>query len=114
MSSGMVHRVTFHDGYDFGYIVKLLTGRKLPPTHADFFNLIKLYFAIVYDIKHLMKFRHLYGGLNRMAKLLHAERIGVCHQAGSDSLLTFCLYRKVREQYFDGLIEKYAGVVCMV
>ena len=119
MSSGMVlndnvHWVTFHGGYDFGYIVKLLTGRKLPPTHADFFNLIKLYFPIVYDIKHLMKFHDLYGGLNRLAKLLDVERIGVCHQAGSDSLLTSCVYRKVREQYFDGSIEKYAGVVCMV
>jgi len=117
MSSGIVlndtvHWVTFHSGYDFGYLLKLLTCQQLPPTRAGFFKLINMYFPTVYDIKHLMKFcNSLYGGLNKLAELLDVKRIGVCHQAGSDSLLTSCAFRKVREGFFNGSTEKYAGVL---
>ncbi|KAL9400425.1 hypothetical protein Peur_009386 [Populus x canadensis] len=117
MSSGIVlndgvHWVTFHSGYDFGYLLKLLTCRSLPDTPAGFFDLINMYFPVVYDIKHLMRFcNSLHGGLNKLAELLEVERIGVCHQAGSDSLLTSCTFRKLRDNFFNGSAEKYAGVL---
>lgn len=117
MSSGIVLNdsikwVTFHSGYDFGYLLKLLTCRDLPETQAGFFNLINIYFPIVYDIKHLMKFcNSLHGGLNKLAELLEVERIGICHQAGSDSLLTCCTFMKLKENFFNGSTEKYAGVL---
>ncbi|KAF3786650.1 putative CCR4-associated factor 1-like protein 7 [Nymphaea thermarum] len=117
MSSGIVlndsvHWVTFHSGYDFGYLLKLLTCQNLPETQVGFFNLIKMYFPTVYDIKHLMKFcNSLHGGLNKLAELLDVERIGICHQAGSDSLLTSCTFRKLKESFFNGSTEKYAGVL---
>nr|DAD45207.1 TPA_asm: hypothetical protein HUJ06_003437 [Nelumbo nucifera] len=115
MSSGIVLNdsvlwVTFHSGYDFGYLLKLLTCQNLPDTQAGFFTLIKMYFPTVYDIKHLMKFcNSLHGGLNKLAELLEVERIGICHQAGSDSLLTSCTFRKLKEAFFNGQTEKYAG-----
>ncbi|KAL8171613.1 hypothetical protein V2J09_023417 [Rumex salicifolius] len=90
MSSGVVLNdnvqwVTFHSGYDFGYLLKLLTCQNLPDTQIEFFKLIKAYFPTVYDIKHLMKFcNSLHGGLNKLAELLDVERVGVSHQAGSD------------------------------
>lgn len=117
MSSGIVlndtvHWVTFHSGYDFGYLLKLLTCQNLPSTQVGFFNLINMYFPTVYDIKHLMKFcNSLHGGLNKLAELLDVKRIGVCHQAGSDSLLTSCAFRKLREGFFSGSTEKYSGVL---
>ncbi|XP_041020628.1 probable CCR4-associated factor 1 homolog 7 [Juglans microcarpa x Juglans regia] len=117
MSSGVVlnnsvHWVTFHSGYDFGYLLKLLTCQNLPDTQVEFFNLINTYFPTVYDIKHLMKFcNSLHGGLNKLAELLEVERVGVCHQAGSDSLLTSCAFRKLKENFFSGSLEKYAGVL---
>eukprot|EP00268_Persea_americana_P028062 TRINITY_DN272_c2_g1_i1.p1 TRINITY_DN272_c2_g1~~TRINITY_DN272_c2_g1_i1.p1 ORF type:complete len:273 (+),score=13.41 TRINITY_DN272_c2_g1_i1:432-1250(+) len=117
MSSGIVLNndvqwVTFHSGYDFGYLLKLLTCRSLPETQTEFFQLIKMYFPTVYDIKHLMKFcNSLHGGLNKLAELLDVERVGVCHQAGSDSLLTSCTFRKLKESFFNGSTEKYAGVL---
>ena len=117
MSSGIVLNdgvqwVTFHSGYDFGYLLKLLTCRSLPDTQAGFFDLINMYFPTVYDIKHLMKFcNSLHGGLNKLAELLDVERVGVCHQAGSDSLLTASTFRKLRETFFSGSTEKYAGVL---
>ncbi|XP_052183920.1 probable CCR4-associated factor 1 homolog 7 [Diospyros lotus] len=117
MSSGIVlndsvYWVTFHSGYDFGYLLKLLTCQNLPETQAGFFALINMYFPVIYDIKHLMKFcNSLHGGLNKLAELLEVERIGVCHQAGSDSLLTSCTFRKLKENFFSGSLEKYAGVL---
>ncbi|KAL2608246.1 hypothetical protein R1flu_026819 [Riccia fluitans] len=117
MSSGIVlnenvHWVTFHSGYDFGYLLKLLTCQNLPAREADFFNLLRTYFPTVYDIKYLMKFcDNLHGGLNRLAEMLEVERIGPCHQAGSDSLLTSSTFRKLKEGFLNGSTEKYAGVL---
>ncbi|KAL0425147.1 UNVERIFIED_CONTAM: putative CCR4-associated factor 17 [Sesamum radiatum] len=53
----------------------------------------------------------LHGGLNKLAELLEVERVGVCHQAGSDSLLTSCTFRKLKENFFSGSLEKYSGVL---
>ncbi|CAK9146634.1 unnamed protein product [Ilex paraguariensis] len=116
MSSGIVLNdgvrwVTFHSAYDFGYLLKLLIRRDLPDTQAEFFDLINMYFPVVYDIKHLMKFcNSLHGGLNKLAELLEVERIGICHQAGSDSLLTSCTFKKLKDTFFNGSTEKYAGL----
>lgn len=117
MSSGIVmnesvHWITFHSGYDFGYLLKLLTCQNLPNTESDFFGLLKVYFPTVYDMKYLMKFcNNLHGGLNRLAETLEVERFGSCHQAGSDSLLTSCTFRKLRDDFFNGTTEKYEGVL---
>ncbi|WCJ42828.1 Polynucleotidyl transferase ribonuclease H-like superfamily protein [Euphorbia peplus] len=90
MSSGIVlndsvHWVTFHSGYDFRYLLKLVTCQNLPNTQAGFFS--------------------------KLAELLEVERVGICHQAGSDSLLTACTFRKLKENFFSGSLEKYAGVL---
>lgn len=117
MSSGVVlnpnvHWLTFHSGYDFGYLLKLLTCRNLPETQEEFFDLINAYFPTLYDIKHLIKFcNSLHGGLNKLAESLEVQRVGVSHQAGSDSLLTSCTFRKLKDSFFSGSVEKYAGVL---
>ncbi|KAF3635004.1 putative CCR4-associated factor 1 -like protein 10 [Capsicum annuum] len=53
----------------------------------------------------------LHGGLNKLAELLNVERVGICHLAGSDSLLTACTFRNLKENYFSGSQEKYVGVL---
>ncbi|KAG9138076.1 hypothetical protein Leryth_001343 [Lithospermum erythrorhizon] len=117
MSSGIVlnenvHWVTFHSGYDFGYLLKLLTCQNLPDSPSEFFNLMKIYFPTIYDVKHMMRFcNSLHGGLNKLAELLDVERIGICHQAGSDSLLTCSTFIKLKKEFFDGSTEKYSGVL---
>ncbi|GFP82697.1 probable ccr4-associated factor 1 homolog 9 [Phtheirospermum japonicum] len=110
VSSGLVCNdsvtyITFHSGYDFGYLIKAITG--------VFFG------DRVYDVKHLMRFcQGLHGGLDRVAKSLGVERAaGKSHQAGSDSLLTWHAFEKIRSVYFSngekekGLLDKYAGVL---
>ena len=56
ISSGLVLMpqvkwLSFHAGYDFGYLVNLLTCQDLPDTESDFFDLLKLYCQNIYDVK---------------------------------------------------------------
>uniref|UniRef100_T1HKB8 poly(A)-specific ribonuclease n=4 Tax=Reduviidae TaxID=27479 RepID=T1HKB8_RHOPR len=43
--------LSFHSGYDFGYLLKLLTDQNLPNDESEFFELLKIYFPTVYDVK---------------------------------------------------------------
>ena len=104
--------LSFHAGYDFGYLVNLLTSRNLPDTESDFFENLKLYFPNIYDVKYLMKScKNLKGGLQEVANELDVSRIGPQHQAGSDSLLTGQTFFKMKEMFFEDDIDdsKYCG-----
>ncbi|KAL1434821.1 hypothetical protein MTO96_001714 [Rhipicephalus appendiculatus] len=96
MTSGVVLSdnvkwLSFHSGYDFGYMLKLLTDQNLPMDESEFFELLRIYFPAIYD--------------------LELERIGPQHQAGSDSLLTGAAFFKMREMFFEDNIDdaKYCG-----
>ncbi|CAF1024456.1 unnamed protein product, partial [Didymodactylos carnosus] len=90
--------LSFHSGYDFGYLLKMLTAKLLPDTENEFFDLLKLFFPNIYDVKYLMKScKNLKGGLEEVAKQLEIERIGPQHQAGSDSLMTGLAFFKMKE-----------------
>ena len=55
-------------GYDFGYLLKLLTASMLPEEESDFFVLLHTWFPCIYDIKFLMKScKNLKGGLQDVA-----------------------------------------------
>ena len=57
-------------GYDFGYLVKLLSCVPLPTLEEDFFELFSLWFPTVYDVKYMMRSCKLRGGLQDVAKML--------------------------------------------
>ncbi|XP_023184743.1 CCR4-NOT transcription complex subunit 7 isoform X2 [Xiphophorus maculatus] len=99
-------------GYDFGYLIKILSNANLPEEEVDFFEILRLYFPVIYDVKYLMKScKNLKGGLQEVAEQLELERIGPQHQAGSDSLLTGMAFFKMREMFFEDHIDdaKYCG-----
>ena len=63
--------ITFHSGYDFGYLLRLLTCQNLPAEESDFFELLRLYFPKVYDVKYIMKScKNLKGGLQEVCCVL--------------------------------------------
>lgn len=117
MTSGIVLMdnikwLSFHSGYDFGYLLKLLTDHPLPEEEGEFFELLRIYFPTIYDIKYLMKScKNLKGGLQEVADQLELRRVGPQHQAGSDSLLTGMAFFKMRELFFEDNIDKnkYCG-----
>lgn len=62
-------------GYDFAYLLKVLTAQNLPSEESEFFDLLKLYFPNIYDVKYLMKScKSLKGGLQEVAELLEVCR----------------------------------------
>ena len=98
--------VSFHSGYDFGYLLKLLTCKELPTTAEEFADELQLYFNGIYDIKWLMRYcDNLKGGLNKVAEDLEVDRTGAEHQAGSDSLLTQATFFKMRQLFFENELD---------
>jgi CCR4-NOT transcription complex subunit 7/8 len=130
-----VRWISFHGGYDFGYLTKLLICTPLPNDEVDFDHKMKLYFPTTYDVKHLMKhairlhnsgllspadpnsaeilqkFEHK-SGLENIAETLKVKRVGSAHQAGSDSLLTGRVFFQMRDKIFNGEIpDEHVGKV---
>lgn len=86
-----VYWICFHGCYDFAYLLKIMMNETLPSNRTEFNRFLRLFFPNIYDIKSFQnEFSGMFegGGLNRLADLLDIERVGVTHQAGSDSLVT--------------------------
>lgn len=140
ISSGLVllddaHWVSFHSGYDFGYLMKIMLCAPLPENEEEFHKLLNIFFPSLYDIKYLMKhagrnqavndspLTHTAAqilnnlgqksGLQDIADELGVKRLGIAHQAGSDSLMTGEIFWKMRQMIFDGKIDesKYSGQI---
>ena len=61
-------------GYDFGYMIRILSGENLAVEESQFFVLLKLYFQNIYDVKYLMKScKNLKGGLQEVADQLEVS-----------------------------------------
>ena len=134
VSSGLVldpdvHWISFHSGYDFGYLMKLMICKPLPEDEGQFHNYLEKFFPSLFDIKFMLKHAGVRGqvnsgqpltqeaammvqrimtksGLQDIAEELAVARIGQAHQAGSDSLLTGQVYFKMKERIFNGTIEE--------
>ena len=66
----------------------------------------------VYDVKCMIRFCDgVYGGLEKAAELVGVNRaVGKCHPAGSDSLLTWRVFEKIKGRC-NGGYERCAGVL---
>lgn len=73
------HMILFSSsGYDFGYLLKLLTNEKLPEDEGDFYDRLTCYFPKIYDVKYLMKScKNLKGGLQEVADQLKVSTLGL-------------------------------------
>ncbi|KAK8809570.1 hypothetical protein WA158_000513 [Blastocystis sp. Blastoise] len=105
--------ISFHSGYDFGYLVKLFTNNNLPETQEEFFQLLNILFPKLYDIKHIITECDGYkGSLEKLADLLHIHRRGKKHQAGSDSIVTAQIFFSLQTDVLHGTVDdKFLGVL---
>ena len=63
-----INSLLLGSGYDFGYLLKVLTHSPLPSEEIEFFELMKIFFPAFYDIKYLMRTcKSLKGGLQDIA-----------------------------------------------
>ena len=140
ISSGLVlledvRWISFHSGYDFGYLVKLMLCKPLPEDEVEYRKILNIFFPSIYDIKYMVKSAQRSNqanslplstnaaailnslgqksGLQDLADELGIKRIGTAHQAGSDSLLTGKIFWDVKKNIFNGTIDddKYLGQV---
>jgi len=71
-------------GYDFGYLMKILTCEPLPTDEDDFFRLLFLWFPCLYDIKHVIRScKPLKGGLQEIAESLGVRLSWSLHTGSS-------------------------------
>lgn len=103
-----VQWITFHSGYDFAYLLKIMTVSPLPPEEKDFFALLNLYFPILWDIKLLVKSKRMIfkGGLQELADEMQIARIGQQHQAGSDALLSALVFIELKQVVFEENLDE--------
>ena len=131
-----VRWISFHSGYDFGYLVKLMYCKPLPEDETEYRKLLTLYFPAIFDIKYMVKSAQkgqsvngntplaptasnilanlgTKSGLQDLADELGIKRVGTAHQAGSDSLLTGKVFWEVKKLVFGGLVDEgqYIGQV---
>lgn len=86
------HRwVTFQGAYDFGYMLRLLTGRRLPANLSYFEELQVSFFPNRYELRDELP----RGSLDSLLREFGVERCGTPHTAGSDALATLELYFQV-------------------
>lgn len=120
ISSGLVLNdevrwLAFHAGYDFGYLMKLVSGRDLPEREDEFTSQFHLMFPSVFDIKYLLRstsdITHSCG-LDVLSETLGVRRFGTAHQAGSDSLLTgHSFFKLVRDRLGNQMPMQANGIL---
>lgn len=121
-----VNWLSFHSGYDFGYLIKLLSNDALPMEQTNFSDLVKTFFPMLWDIKFLLRHAQRIrnngrlsadgmrivdalgskSGLADLAEELGCQRIGNPHTAGSDSWLTGSVFWAMKNKIFNGELEE--------
>ena len=131
ITSGMalnddVHWISFHAGYDFAYLVKMMTCQQLANDEEEHKNAIGTFFPRLIDLKFLLKHAQALAkrgelsplaatiinnlgsktGLQDVADELGVQRVGTLHQAGSDAWLTGLIFWQIKAKIFDGRVPE--------
>lgn len=129
ITSGMtltddVNWISFHSGYDFAYLVKMLSAKPLPEDEDAYRKLVEVFFPRLLDVKYLWRHannlvrRGVIGstatnilnnlgtksGLQDLADELGCQRVGNSHTAGSDAWLTGAVFWEMEKKIFDGTV----------
>lgn len=100
--------VCFHGSYDFAYLLKILHNKELPETISSFLELVEIYFPNYFDLKQMIRNNDKWNGisLSKLSSELKINRLGMQHQAGSDSLVTCRAFFKLNNLGTDHIIIK--------
>lgn len=93
--------ICFHGSFDFAYFLKIMMNDFLPQNKEQFFKLLTIFFPNVYDLKSFIASFYPSmenAGLNRIADSLGIDRVGINHQAGSDSYVTAKVFFHLKEK----------------
>lgn len=107
MTSGLILSedivwLSFHSSYDFAYLSKILLNSNLPANQTEFLRNLELLFPNFFDVKFLLrKTTMLKKGLQEIADEFGLNRIGIQHQAGSDSILTRDVFFRVKYLFYQ-------------
>ncbi|KAF2114803.1 ribonuclease H-like domain-containing protein [Lophiotrema nucula] len=121
-----VNWISFHSGYDFAYLVKMLSSKPLPEDEESYRQLVQIFFPRLLDVKYLWRHannlvrRGIIGsqatsilnnlgtksGLQDLADELGCQRIGASHTAGSDAWLTGTVFWELRKKIFDNSVPE--------
>ncbi|KAF2750100.1 CAF1-domain-containing protein [Sporormia fimetaria CBS 119925] len=119
--SDRVNWISFHSGYDFAYLIKLLSSKPLPEDENAYRECVETYFPRLLDVKFLWRYatsqvrRGAIGaqaaniinsvgtrsGLQDLADELGCQRVGNSHTAGSDAWLTGAVFWEIKKKIFD-------------
>ena len=78
--------VSFHSGYDFAYLLKALTCQPMPEDETEFFESLKYFFPVLFDVKYMMQScERLHGGLQQLA-----DDLKVCPPSVAFITLSLC------------------------
>jgi CCR4-NOT transcription complex subunit 7/8 len=119
-----VNWISFHSGYDFAYMLKMLTSKPLPEDEDTYRQLVNVFFPKLLDVKYLWRHannlvrRGVIGstatnilnnlgtksGLQDLADELGCQRVGNSHTAGSDAWLTGVVFWDMKKKIFDGTV----------
>ncbi|KAH3666999.1 hypothetical protein WICMUC_005346 [Wickerhamomyces mucosus] len=118
-SSGLVllpnvYWTSFHAGYDFGFLISLLTNNLMPNNEEDFLKKVELFFPKLLDLKILSKSINLKDNstklsLENLADDLNIPKLNSFVSTGGQALLTnFCLI-ELKNRSND--INKHLGAI---
>ncbi|KAF2841418.1 ribonuclease H-like protein [Patellaria atrata CBS 101060] len=118
-----VHWISFHSGYDFAHLVKLMWAQQLPADEEEYRRLVQIFFPRIIDVKFLLRHAQKLAtrsalsapataiinalgtqksGLQDLADELACARQGTQHHSGSDAWLTGLVFFAMRDKIFDG------------
>ncbi|KAF2093940.1 ribonuclease H-like protein [Rhizodiscina lignyota] len=122
--------LSFHSGYDFAYLIKLMWAQPLPMDEEQYRKLVKIFFPNLYDVKFILRQAQRFlmnpsqraqvsqagvgiisslgtkSGLQDLADELGCQRTGTQHTAGSDAWLTGQVFWQMRNKIFDGQLPE--------
>ncbi|KAI9893115.1 MAG: hypothetical protein M1814_000663 [Vezdaea aestivalis] len=117
--------ISFHAGYDFGYLLKVMICEQLPEEESQFTSLVRKFFPRHYDLKFVVKqytrnpnmssqvlpsstvvaMQGARFGMDELAAVLGIKRAGPSHQAGPESLVTGKGFFEFRRVAFHGHLD---------